>query len=100
MAAKTKRRLARNQDAAGRASLKQNDPFPNTESRRKQANGALRLALERACKILASGSEQHDTRRHIASRILERAESGDCTLGGLTEAGRIAANELRPAIAV
>lgn len=54
----------------------------------------MEVALERACKILAIGSEQHDTRRHIASRILECAESGDRTLGGLTEAGRVAASEL------
>jgi hypothetical protein len=57
----------------------------------------MEVALERACKILAIGSEQHDTRRHIASRILECAESGDRTLGGLTEAGRVAASELSAA---
>jgi hypothetical protein len=54
----------------------------------------MEVALERACTILALGSEQHEARRHIAGRIVERAESGDCTLGGLTEAGRAAASEL------
>ena len=54
----------------------------------------MEVALERACKLLASGSEQHDTRRHIAAKILQCAESGDRTLGGLTEAGRAAATEL------
>jgi hypothetical protein len=54
----------------------------------------MEVALERACKVLALGSEQHEARRHIASRIVERAESGDRTLRGLTAAGRAAASEL------
>jgi hypothetical protein len=53
------------------------------------------VALERACKILAIRAEEHSARRHIASKILERAESGDRTLGGLTAAGRAAARGLR-----
>jgi hypothetical protein len=57
----------------------------------------MEVALDRACKILAAGAEQHSARRHIAGKILERAESGDRTLGGLTEAGRAAASELRAA---
>jgi hypothetical protein len=54
----------------------------------------MEVALEQACNDLALESEQHDARRHIASRIVECAESGDRTLGGLTEVGRAAANEL------
>lgn len=54
----------------------------------------MEVALERACKMLAAGSDQHDTRRHIATKILQCVESGDKTLGGLTEAGRAAAAEL------
>lgn len=54
----------------------------------------MEVALERACKVLAIGAEEHAARRHIASRILECAESGTRTLGGLTEAGRVAASEL------
>jgi hypothetical protein len=54
----------------------------------------MEVALERACKVLAVGSDQHDARRHIATKILECAESGNKTLGGLTEAGRVAATEL------
>jgi len=54
----------------------------------------MEVALERACKVLAIGSEQHDIRRRIASKILECAESGERTLGALTEAGRVAASEL------
>ena len=52
------------------------------------------VALETACKVLAVGSEQHEARRYIASKILECANGGDKTLGGLTEAGQIAASEL------
>jgi hypothetical protein len=54
----------------------------------------MEVALERACKMLAIGAEGHDSRRHIASKILACAKRGDKTLGGLTEAGRIAATEL------
>lgn len=54
----------------------------------------MEVALERACKMLAIGAEEHAARRHIASRILECAESGERTLGGLTDAGRVAASEL------
>jgi len=55
----------------------------------------MEVALERASKLLKKGSEQHELRRYIASRILERAEHGDKTLAGLTEAGSAAARELR-----
>lgn len=54
----------------------------------------MEVALERACAVLAVGSDRHDARRHIATKILQCAESGDKTLGGLTEAGRAAATEL------
>jgi hypothetical protein len=54
----------------------------------------MEVALELACKSLATGAEEHRVRRHIASKILKCAESGDKTLGGLTEAGRAAAAEL------
>lgn len=54
----------------------------------------MEIALERACEVLPAGNEQHDARRHIASKIVECAQRGDRTLGGLTEAGRVAASEL------
>jgi hypothetical protein len=54
----------------------------------------MEVALERACGILSiERSELHEA-RHIASEILRCAESGDRTLGGLTEAGHAAASEL------
>ena len=56
----------------------------------------MEVALDRACKILPAGSERHEARRHIASRILQCANGGDVTLGGLTEAGRAATTD--PAI--
>jgi hypothetical protein len=54
----------------------------------------MEVALERACKALAVGGEQHDARRHIAGKILERAKRGNATLGSLMKAGMIAASEL------
>ena len=54
----------------------------------------MEVALERACKILGVGSEGHQARCHIAGKIVECAESGDGTLGGLTKAGRVAATDL------
>jgi hypothetical protein len=54
----------------------------------------MEVALERACEVLAAGSQKHDARRHIARRILECAQTGDRTLGGLTDAGCVAASEL------
>jgi hypothetical protein len=60
----------------------------------------MEVALERACANIPTGSEKHRTRRHIASRILERAESGDRTLAGLSQAGRAAAIEFSQSITV
>lgn len=54
----------------------------------------MEVALERACKMLSIGAENHSVRRHIAARIVECAEDGDVTLGGLTDAARVAASEL------
>jgi hypothetical protein len=54
----------------------------------------MEVALERACKTLSIGAEQHEYRRYIASSILECAQRGEATLGSLTEAGRLAASEL------
>jgi hypothetical protein len=55
----------------------------------------MEVALERASRLLPNGATQHEHRRHIASRILKRAEAGDKTLDGLTEAASAAARELR-----
>jgi len=56
----------------------------------------MEVALDRACKILPEGSEVHEARRHIARKILQCANGGDVTLGGLTEAARAATTD--PAI--
>jgi len=52
------------------------------------------VALERAGHLLQSGATQHEHRRYIAGKILVRAEGGDTSLGGLTEAASAAAREL------
>jgi hypothetical protein len=54
----------------------------------------MEVALDRACKSLGDVSEEYSVRRHVAAKIVERAERGDKTLSGLTEAGRAAASEL------
>ena len=54
----------------------------------------MEVALERACKGLSIGAEEHRVRRRIAKKILKCAERGDITLGGLTAAARAAATEL------
>lgn len=55
----------------------------------------MEVALQRACKLLSIGAEQHEYRRYLAGRILRCAQRGDTTLGGLTQAGCLAASELR-----
>ena len=55
----------------------------------------MKVALERACSALPTGDE-HEARRHIASKILTFARKGNTTLSALTEAGQIAASELLP----
>jgi hypothetical protein len=54
----------------------------------------FRFALERACLLLPIGSEKHNARRIIASKIIECASRGDATLSRLTEAGYDAAMQL------
>jgi len=55
----------------------------------------MEVALERAIKLLKQRAELHEFRRYVASRILKHAERGDKTLEGLTQAGSVAARELR-----
>ncbi len=57
----------------------------------------MEVALERACKGLSIGAEEHRVRRRIARKILKCAEQGDITLGGLTAAADAAATQLRAA---
>jgi hypothetical protein len=57
----------------------------------------MEVALERACKGLSIGAEEHRVRRRIARKILKCAERGDITLGGLTAAADAAATQLRAA---
>ena len=66
-----------------------------TEKFNSRTLANMEVALERASQLLADGAERHEPRRYIASRILQRAETGDKTLDGLTEAAGAAARELR-----
>lgn len=54
----------------------------------------MEIALERACEFLPPGNEQHEGRRHVASKILECAKTGNGSVHALTAAGRTAAIEL------
>jgi hypothetical protein len=54
----------------------------------------IEIALERACKFLPDSNDGHEARRHVASKILECAKSGNGSVRALTEAGRAAAIEL------
>ena len=65
-----------------------------TESFDRKTLVAMETALDRACESLGVAKERHDARSHIASRILQCALGGDRTLGGLTEAGRLAAQQV------
>jgi hypothetical protein len=66
-----------------------------TESFDRRTLANMEIALERACAMLSTGSDKHRARRHIASRIIRCAESGNRTLGSLTAAAVAAAHELR-----
>jgi hypothetical protein len=59
----------------------------------------MEVALERACANV-SGGEKHRARRHIAARIARCARMGHRTLAALSQAGQIAAAELRQREAV
>ena len=67
------------------------------ESFDSRALANMDVALERACKGLSIGAEEHRVRRRIARKILKWAERGDITLGGLTAAALAAATGLRAA---
>ena len=54
----------------------------------------MEVALERACLLLPTGSDKHNARRIIASKIIECANRGDATLSRLTEVGYAAAVQL------
>jgi hypothetical protein len=54
----------------------------------------MEIALDRACADV-SGGEKHRARRHVADRIARCARMGHRTLAALSQAGQIAAAELR-----
>ncbi|QOZ07983.1 hypothetical protein [Bradyrhizobium sp. CCBAU 51765] len=60
-------------------------------SERTKAN--MDVVLEQTCRQLPHGGD-HDSRRFIAERLIEAAESGHCTLGELGIVARRALAEL------
>jgi hypothetical protein len=68
-------------DCPGVAASKREETAMIAENFDARTLANMEIALERACQVLANGSEQHESRRHLASKILECAESGDKTLG-------------------
>jgi hypothetical protein len=54
----------------------------------------MEIALDRACANI-SGGEKHKARRYVADRIARYARMGHRTLAALSQAGQIAAAELR-----
>jgi len=64
------------------------------ESFDRRTLAAMEVALDRSCEGLGFDRDQHDARRHIASKILECALRGDRALDALTHAGRVAAMQV------
>ncbi len=54
----------------------------------------MEIALDRACANIPEG-QKHRIRRHVAARIARCARMGQRTLAALSQAGQIAAAELR-----
>ena len=79
-----------------RSKRKQLDARPSYDSEsfdtRTLAN--MKIALDRACANVLGG-EKHRVRRHVAARIARCAKMGRRTLAALSQAGQIAASELR-----
>jgi len=54
----------------------------------------MEVALERACLLLPTSSEGHQSRRIIAGKIIEYSNRGETTLSRLTEVGYAAVLQL------
>jgi hypothetical protein len=54
---------------------------------------AMELALEKACEHLPSGGT-HDLRKRVARAVIRCAQTGNCTLDALVEAGQSALERL------
>ena len=51
----------------------------------------MEVALQRACERFPKETTTHEARKRIAARLLERAERGERTLKGFTDAAITAA---------
>jgi hypothetical protein len=56
------------------------------ESFERRVLANMEIALDRVCEKKRCG-EQHDVRKRVARAIIRCANSGNTTLGALTEAG-------------
>lgn len=52
----------------------------------RRTMAAMELALEKACEHLPSGGT-HDLRKRVARAVIRCAQTGNCTLDALVEAG-------------
>ena len=64
-----------------------------TDTFDRKTMAKMEIALERACLLLPTGSEEHNARRIIADKIIECVKCGNVSLIELTEAGYAAATE-------
>ena len=48
-----------------------------------ETNTKMEVALEQVCQAFPHGGD-HEIRKHIAQRLIESAQEGNATLGGLT----------------
>lgn len=75
------------------------NPILIAESFDRRTLANMEVALDRACANI-SGGQKHRARRHVAARIARCARMGRRTLAALSQAGEIAAAELRQRDAV
>jgi hypothetical protein len=54
----------------------------------------MELALQKACEVLQSDRDNHDSRCFIARQILARVGGGERTFGGMVSAGIAAVENL------
>lgn len=61
----------------------------------ERTTAKMEAVLEEVCRGLPHGGD-HQTRKHIAKRIMQAAKKGNVTLDGLRGAARTALEELTP----
>ena len=59
----------------------------------KRTLAKLDVVLENVCRELPGSGGDHETRKHVAKRLLHAAKKGNTTLGGLEAVARHALQE-------